>query len=678
MTRLQYIEFAEDGKHPKGYSDTQENKDAGRPIREYFDSPNPTWKNYGAKYPNGFLKLDIDDFDHHSETLDHPIHDEPRSKTIIEALKATETKFLCVRTPHGVHLFFKAPKEMEHRNKQKWMSAIGVVGLEWKFPESGDHICLKRFGDELPIEGETQYFTPCHDKRDIENISLKKRKKIRDYQNYKRSFDELDEVDELPCWLRPIQKSDKKPFNMSFPEGDRTNRLGGYLFYLREQCGFTTDEAFQTVRLMNRFVFENPIPEKALNDEILNDRTYEKLENAECCREHNKKSDSLDTFKDMLCDLGIELQYNETTNCVEFLNLPNEDRFLNVHDQQNLMPVLLQDRYKAYIKRSVTLTTVRGYISFFADQRSYNPIQKFLTATEWDGVDRFPELFTCMGVRDLFDQLLIRKWCYQTAALPFNSLSDAFQAEGVLILQGAQGIGKSRFFHHMAVHEQWFSSLTKSINTNVKDTQIELTSAWITEIGEIDRTFKENKSDVKSFITAPTDTIRRPYAKEFVKRARIASYAGTTNEEKILNTDTGSRRWWIVPIEKIDQVALQKLDLQQFWSQCFHEWKENPLCFRLSDDEKHKLETRNLKFSVLSETTESVIDNLDFDAPITDWKWLTATEILQTYDFPGDTLLSTRTIGITLTNVSKIDDRIRRKGSAKKGRKYFLPPPKND
>ena len=86
MTRLQYIEFAEDGKHPKGYSDTQENKDAGRPIREYFDSPNPTWKNYGAKYPSGYLKLDIDDFDHHSETLDHPIHDEPRSKTIIEAL----------------------------------------------------------------------------------------------------------------------------------------------------------------------------------------------------------------------------------------------------------------------------------------------------------------------------------------------------------------------------------------------------------------------------------------------------------------------------------------------------------------------------------------------------------------------------------------------------------------
>ena len=163
-----------------------------------------------------------------------------------------------------------------------------------------------------------------------------------------------------------------------------------------------------------------------------------------------------------------------------------------------------------------------------------------------------------------------------------------------------------------------------------------------------------------------------------MKRARIASYTGTTNEEKILNTDTGSRRWWIVPIEKIDQAALQKLDLQQFWSQCFHEWKENPLCFRLSDDEKHKLETRNLKYSVLSETTESVIDTFDFDAPITDWKWLTATEILQTYDFPGNTLLSTRSIGITLTNVSKIDDRIRRKGNAKKGRKYFLPPPKND
>lgn len=52
----------------------------------------------------------------------------------------------------------------------------------------------------------------------------------------------------------------KKPFELSFPQGDRTGRLGGYIFYLID-VDFSTEQVFQIIEIMNRFTFDTPIPE---------------------------------------------------------------------------------------------------------------------------------------------------------------------------------------------------------------------------------------------------------------------------------------------------------------------------------------------------------------------------------------------------------------------------------
>ena len=75
--------------------------------------------------------------------------------------------------------------------------------------------------------------------------------------------------------------------------------------------------------------------------------------------------------------------------------------------------------------------------------------------------------------------------------LPFNTLKSPIQPEGVLIPQGNEGIGKTRFFRRMSVEPTWFTSLDKPMTTKNKDTLIEALSSWITEIGEIDQTFTE-------------------------------------------------------------------------------------------------------------------------------------------------------------------------------------------
>ena len=46
------------------------------------------------------------------------------------------------------------------------------------------------------------------------------------------------------------------------------------------------------------------------------------------------------------------------------------------------------------------------------------------------------------------------------------------------------------------------------------------------------------------------DSIRKPYAREPVTKARTTVFCGTTNKAEFLNDDTGFRRWWVIPVTK--------------------------------------------------------------------------------------------------------------------------------
>lgn len=226
-----YIEF--NGKHP-----SRKKED-----RVYLDNPPKGKVDYGASYSSEFLKVDIDDYNHKTGELEEPIKGNPRSEIIVDLLDYLGIKYNGIRTEHGKHLFFRTPKEMEQRHKENWYVPIGVK-CEWKFPASDDHIPLK-------INGVERQF-------------------------FKGSIDNED-IDELPFFLYPLQKSKNKPFDINFQEGNRTQKLGAYLFHLVGKK-YTAEQAYKIVQLMNEYVFDNPIPESTLKAEILNDSTLNKLQ----------------------------------------------------------------------------------------------------------------------------------------------------------------------------------------------------------------------------------------------------------------------------------------------------------------------------------------------------------------------------------------------------------------
>lgn len=227
---IKYIEF--NGKHPKN----------SKEYRKYSDVPSPSWLGYGCSYDAAFLKVDIDDYDRNTGTLEDPIRGLPRSEAIVTLLDSLGIKYNGIRTEHGKHLFFRRPATLEERNKQNWYCTIGIKG-EWKFPGRDDHI-------PLVINGVERQF-------------------------FKGSITNTD-IDDLPCFLMPLQKAKDKPFDLTFPSGDRTQKLCAYLFHLIKK-GYSAEETFSIIRLMNDHVFEDPIPEDTLTAQILNDSTLAKL-----------------------------------------------------------------------------------------------------------------------------------------------------------------------------------------------------------------------------------------------------------------------------------------------------------------------------------------------------------------------------------------------------------------
>jgi putative DNA primase/helicase len=217
------------------------------------------------------------------------------------------------------------------------------------------------------------------------------------------------------------------------------------------------------------------------------------------------------------------------------------------------------------------------------DEGAYHPARDWVLSKPWDGVERFEALWRTVVVRedkraawgDLYREQLYR-WCIgaaKLATLPKLARVTGQQVaqQGVLVLQGPQGKGKTEWFKALAPAGLVSTGVT--VDPSNKDDVIKATSTWITELGEIDSTVR--KADVghlKAFLTSASDTYRRAYARVQETYLRRTSFGASVNPEAFLRDTTGNRRFWVVPIERMlafrdDPDGLPHLDMQQLWAQ---------------------------------------------------------------------------------------------------------------
>ena len=383
-----------------------------------------------------------------------------------------------------------------------------------------------------------------------------------------------------------------------------------------------------------------------------------------------KKYITSDDIKAALKDMGITVRLNVITGYVDITGMPEQYSQSNA---PNTLPMLLTDYF---LKRNIRVSRqiIDDALVLIEDENRFNPVYDMLTEVQWDGVDRIAILAEILNVSVQSDAILyINKWLHQCIAMALNNDIKPYGADGVLVLRATQGMGKTFFFGTIAMKSDWFAEGV-TLDLDNKDSVIQATGKWITELGELDSTLKREQSALKAFLTASKDTYRQPYAKVAVNKPRRTSFCATVNPKEFLNDDTGSRRYWVIQLESIDVDRLKELDeiwLQQLWVQVYETiYLPDPQGFRLTDDERKRLEKHNEQFNKPLAGELEIKEGLWWDAPIEKWEWKKTGDVISHLNLR---YLTPSQIGRVLTKMMAHDNRIRTK-APRNVRHYLLPP----
>lgn len=236
-----------------------------------------------------------------------------------------------------------------------------------------------------------------------------------------------------------------------------------------------------------------------------------------------------------------------------------------------------------------------------------HPVADWIRSRPWDGVDRFEALLASLTIHPAFisrmplTRRMLRAWLVtaaKAAMLPAAS-REGVAAQGVLVLQGAQGCGKSRWVESLVPPDKraWVK-LGCILDPSNRDSLQAATKSWIVEIGELDGTFRRaDIAALKAFLTSPTDTYRKAYDAADEDIARRTVYAATVNDPVFLADATGSRRFFVVRVMSCN--PSHGIDLQQLWAQAAHIAEAEDDSGWLGADDTRELAESNAAFEAL-------------------------------------------------------------------------------
>lgn len=291
----------------------------------------------------------------------------------------------------------------------------------------------------------------------------------------------------------------------------------------------------------------------------------------------------------------------------------------------------------------MTDSIVAKYIELIAKKAKFNPIKIYLKDNydkHKDDIDNniVEKLLSDVLILDEDENrnlayMLVEKWLLQCVYSAHNVGGSITQ--GVLVLQGEQGMLKSTFLRKLvtmgdnAKYRKFIIDLCAFDPKNKDDVAI-ATSTWVTELAEVDVN-KKHMEVLKGFLTKSTDSYRPPYAKNTQEFCRYTSFSATTNKKEFLVDETGNRRWWVVKLQNIDLANFNADFINRLWAYIYQMYLDKKPAY-LSKSEVDILNKSNKNYEVKEQLTMFLDGALDFDAPKEKWGKLNFTQIKEILD----------------------------------------------
>lgn len=207
---------------------------------------------------------------------------------------------------------------------------------------------------------------------------------------------------------------------------------------------------------------------------------------------------------------------------------------------------------------------IRNAWTVVANENAYHPVREYLDGLCWDGTERLDTLLVrYMGAEDTpYTRAVTRKW--MTAAVK-RMYQPGCKFDAMLVLVGAQGIGKSRLAAILS--RGWFTDSLTCMDG--KEAYEAIRGSWIIEVAELAAARRSEQEAQKKFISSQVDTYRPAYGRNVVSLPRQCVFYGSTNDMEPLKDDTGARRYWPVLCAGVNHgqhIGLED-EVDQLWAE---------------------------------------------------------------------------------------------------------------
>ena len=251
-------------------------------------------------------------------------------------------------------------------------------------------------------------------------------------------------------------------------------------------------------------------------------------------------------------------------------------------------------------------TEISEYV-YSEDVPVFNPIGEYLkNLPKWDGQNHIARLFSRLPGITTEQQGFLATWILSAVAhwLQMDSLHGN---ECVPTLIGAQGCGKTTFFHRLLppeLREYYLDHLNLS---NKFDKEMALTNNLIVNLDELEAIRPSQHAALKQTLSKSKVNGRPIYGASQEDRPRFASFVATTNNPHPLTDATGSRRYICLTIPQgqfIDNTG--DIDYGQLYAQVVHELTVAKTPYWFSNEEVARIQELNLNYMTQKDLAEII------------------------------------------------------------------------
>lgn len=244
----------------------------------------------------------------------------------------------------------------------------------------------------------------------------------------------------------------------------------------------------------------------------------------------------------------------------------------------------------------------------------FNPFINYFNNLPTENVEGYiSKLAQSIGLKEKSQTMrfekVLRMWLIAAVAnATRQDLNQKTINELVLILTGAQGAGKTRWFASLIPESLQRYQYTGLVKADDKDGKAILVECFLVIMEELTTLRKNDIESFKAMVSESVVRYRRPYSSKAETFLRRASFCGSDNDNSLLSDHTGSRRFMIFETEEIDYQHGVNIDM--VWAEANQAYLAGERYY-LNDEEIQETNRINKNFEVTNSEDELI--NICFD-----------------------------------------------------------------